>query len=243
MCCNRTLLAACCLLGPVGNAWADIDLLFDPATQTVPIGTVAEIDMVARSDDATTQHFAALEAILHWDPMAMDLLGVDDGPSGYPFLSSHFLPDPDGINDDLHDGDALFTALAPAGQEAPVPPEGLIVTRLRFQALARTPGTVVCFLSSLGQRAVTRLRRLDLTNVTGDISATGTVTIVVCGTGDGDGDNDVDLADFAEFQRCFTGGGEEGEPVCQCLFDVEPDQDVDLDDFEEFAQGLSGPSP
>ena len=118
------------------------------------------------------------------------------------------------------------------------------MTTLQFQALAETEVTEVYFLAEWPSGdAVTRVRRLDLTDVTGDISATSAVTVVTCGTADADADEDVDLADFAAFQRCFSSEGATAEALCQCLFDSEPDGDVDLADFQGFAQGLSGPLP
>ena len=102
---------------------------------------------------------------------------MDDSTAEYPFLSEHFLPDPDGLNTDLHDGDALFVALAPGGQEASAPPEGMVVTTFLFEALLETPGTDVLFDDVHGQ-ALTRVRRLNLDDVTGDFSPIATVVIV-----------------------------------------------------------------
>ncbi len=245
----RTLIRPC-LLAALGGAlvalptaFGDlVDLSFDPDAQTVLVDDLVEIDLIASSSGDTTQLFAALEAILHWDPAYLDLVGVDDSGAGYDFLDAHFLPDPDGINDDLHDGDALFVALAPGGEEAPAPPGGLIVTTLLFQALTDTEATIVDLLPSLGMYGVTRIRRLDLSDVTGDISGTATVTILACGTGDADEDGDVDLVDMASFQRCFTGAsGGPPDPICGCRFDFEPDMDIDFADFEELVDRVSGP--
>jgi hypothetical protein len=222
-------------------AAADIDLIWSPAEQTVGLDDTVELDLIAVSDDASTQYFAALDAIILWDPAHLDLIGVDDAHAGYPFVSSHFLPDPDGLNTNLHDGDALFTALAPGGQEAPVPPEGLVITRFEFTAVGHTPGTEVRFAETMSSYARTRLRQLDLSDVTGDISATGWVKIVTCRTGDSDQDDDVDLEDFGNFQKCFTGDGIEATPECQCYFDFDQDLDVDLGDYWEFEQRLMGP--
>ncbi|MFH0981214.1 MAG: proprotein convertase P-domain-containing protein [Planctomycetota bacterium] len=61
------------------------------------------------------------------------------------------------------------------------------------------------------------------------------------GDGDFNGDGATDLADFAAFQRCFT-GSDAGPlpPGCQVLnFDC--DRDVDLEDFSEFIDNVTGP--
>ncbi|MBN1513142.1 MAG: right-handed parallel beta-helix repeat-containing protein, partial [Phycisphaerae bacterium] len=66
----------------------------------------------------------------------------------------------------------------------------------------------------------------------------------VIGAADFDADGDVDLADFAQFARCF--GGPENPPASQCEVDadLDNDDDVDADDFVIFEQNLaaSGPS-
>jgi hypothetical protein len=59
--------------------------------------------------------------------------------------------------------------------------------------------------------------------------------------GDYDRDGDADLADFAEVQSCFTGGGPTDVSACCRIFDFEPDEDVDLDDYTAFYVVLSGP--
>ena|GEM_PF-6692254 len=58
--------------------------------------------------------------------------------------------------------------------------------------------------------------------------------------GDFDGDLDVDLADYALFQRCFTGPGVAPTPECE-VCDLERNNDVDLDDYAIFVSNLTGP--
>jgi hypothetical protein len=59
--------------------------------------------------------------------------------------------------------------------------------------------------------------------------------------GDANRDLDVDLDDFAEAQRCFTGAGPGEVTPCCRIFDYEPDDDVDLDDMAALAAALTGP--
>jgi hypothetical protein len=60
---------------------------------------------------------------------------------------------------------------------------------------------------------------------------------------DGDGDCDVDVRDYAEFQRCFTGSSPPAPPsgACATVFDRDADDDIDGDDFALYAQALAGP--
>ena len=135
--------------------------------------------------------------------------------AGYPFLSEHFLPDPDGLNADLHDGDALFLALAPAGQEAPATPDGWIFSTLLFATLdAPAEAEVHLPAPTSALNAQTRVRRLDLTNVTGDISASAVIRVLPCATGDFDGDTDVDLADFARLSTMRRNSNKEHTRPC-----------------------------
>ncbi|MGD8453856.1 MAG: hypothetical protein PVJ57_18735 [Phycisphaerae bacterium] len=241
--CGLLLLATLGVAATAHMARGSVDLLFSPVTVTAPAGAVIEIDFIARSDDEGDQPFAAIEAILNWDPAYVDLLGVDSSSAGYPFgPTNHFMPDPDGINTDLHDGNALFIALAQPGEQAYAPPEGLVVTTFRFETLAATNASVIHLLPTLGAHGVTRVRRLDLTDVTGDISAATTVLILACGTGDADSDGDVDLVDFASFQTCFTGPGGESDTLCRCSFDLAADEAIDFADFDAFSMLITGPA-
>ena len=60
------------------------------------------------------------------------------------------------------------------------------------------------------------------------------VTGVPAIMGDYDHDGNVDLADFAWFQKCFSGEGPTDVSPCCRVFDAEADDDVDLDDFALF---------
>lgn len=61
------------------------------------------------------------------------------------------------------------------------------------------------------------------------------------GDGDFNGDANTDFADFAAFQRCFT-GSDVGPPPIGCqLFNFDCDWDVDLDDFAEFMNWFGAP--
>ncbi|UCF34571.1 MAG: hypothetical protein JSV78_04565, partial [Phycisphaerales bacterium] len=65
--------------------------------------------------------------------------------------------------------------------------------------------------------------------------------IALVGNGDHDDDGDVDLADFAAFQRCFS--GLDGGPLpAECdAGDFDADDVIDLTDFAKFKSVLVGP--
>jgi len=157
-----------------------VDLGWDPVSTTVGVGDVVQVRLLVASDGATGQPFSGLDTILDWDPALLELMGADNTGAGYSWFVSGFLPDPDGINLDLLDGDALFTALAQASKPAVAPAgSALVVTTFRFKALAPTPGTAIGFTPALGQFGLTRV--LDYYQpglvITGDISATLAVTV------------------------------------------------------------------
>lgn len=56
---------------------------------------------------------------------------------------------------------------------------------------------------------------------------------------DMDGDGDVDLADYAEFQGCFSGSGNAAPSGCEAA-DVDGDGDVDLIDLAAFVSSVTG---
>lgn len=212
--------AACVAMCPA-VVLAAVDLLLDPAVQTVSVDDVIEINLVAHSSDGTPQSITSIDAILDWDPAILELLGVDDSSAGHTLLISGFLSDPDGINDGIddppdgvpdNDGDAIYTALYPPADPASSAPD-LIVTTLQFRALAPSAGTVVSFLESLGSFGQTRVFGVGAQNdITGDISATASIEIVedLC-PADLNGDMVVDAFDLAQLLGAW--GANPGHPA------------------------------
>ncbi len=159
-----------------------VNMHFLPAAQVVNVGSVVSIDILLQADGGVAESVSALDAILDWDPLLLQLNGINNASAGYAWLAEGFLPDPDGINSNLTDGDAIYTALgqlaAPAF--APPAPGSLIVTTVEFTALAETPGTLVRFRPTLGTFGRTQTFAGFVPNSpnTGDISSEALVTIV-----------------------------------------------------------------
>lgn len=216
-------------------ATAQVDLLFDPASQTVSLDEedIVEIDLTAHSSDGSEQAITVVDAIITWDPELLELLGAIATPA---WFVSGFLSDPDNINEGIgdppegvpsNDGDALYTALAPPGTPAIAGEEDLVVTTLVFRALQTTPATLVSFIPNLGSFGHTRVLGEGIQNdITGDISATATVSIVQgcseeCPT-DVNGDLATGPFDLATLLGCW---GPIGPGSCQCL-DANNDGDI-----------------
>jgi len=85
---------------------------------------------------------------------------------------------------------------------------------------------------------------LRLTANDGEFAVSDDISIMIGIPGDFNGDFDVDQEDFAKFQLCLTGSGnEQTDPVClQALIDFDHDTDVDASDFSGFADCMSGPN-
>ncbi len=141
------------LLGGPSTAWGNVDLGFDPANQTVNVGDLVSVGLIASSDDDTSQSIYAMDVILDWDPTVLELIDhVDEGPidwlfSGFP---------PHKLNDTWLDGYALYEAItAVPGDPVYAPPEGLLVTVFRFMALAPTELTTISIPESVGEWTTT----------------------------------------------------------------------------------------
>jgi hypothetical protein len=134
-------------IAPLETPPVEVRLL--PAIQTVPTGCIAEVDVQLSS--SAPQLVAAVDVLLTWDPSRLQL--IQALPSDEGWLVAAFLGDPDGINDDVTDGQALFTALANPASGLSLPPDRNVATFL-FKAL--DSGTVA-LLPSLGAFGKTRV--------------------------------------------------------------------------------------
>ncbi|MBN2560438.1 MAG: hypothetical protein JXQ75_05860 [Phycisphaerae bacterium] len=165
---------------------------------------VLEVDLYAVSDDQTDQPVSSMDVILSWDPVALGLLGIDDTLTyPYQWYSSGFpSPDPFGLNDTWTDGNGLYTALGRLCFPpclAYATPEGLWVTRIRFEKLRVGIPTTVAILDTYPSDPVAH------TIVYGDEpgeDVTGTlghVELTPAAEGDLNADGAVDLNDIEAF--------------------------------------------
>ncbi len=171
-----------CLLFTVGSTAAVsesahaglVDLSLTPETSTADVSELVLIELVARTQEDPPATVAAIEAILDWDPAFLELVGIDDTNDAHPWLESGFMTDPDGINDDLTDGDALYTALSQLGTAADVPvATGWVVTTFVFRALAPTDATIISLVDTFGDFGQTRVLGFEPgQDLTGNIDST-----------------------------------------------------------------------
>lgn len=112
-----------------------VDLRLEPAAFEVPAGTQVTVELVASS--AQPEVLTAVDAILAWDPARLTLLS--GAPGDLPPFVAGFLPDPDGINVDVTDGEALWTALTPPTTPGVTPPDMVVA---RFDVLVLRSGCI-----------------------------------------------------------------------------------------------------
>ena len=158
----------------------DVDLALTPGSQIVTIGDTVEVQLFALASGTQNIDFAAIDALLDYDPNFLLLTGVDDTNATENWFASSFLPDPDGINNSIADGDAIYTALSAPGIPAVAPPAGTLVTTLQFVALQETLGTPVSFLPAMGVFGSTAVYSYHQAGVelTGDINSVAMVRVI-----------------------------------------------------------------
>jgi len=180
----QIVACAAVLSWAAGSAVADIDLEWRPLAQTVAVGDPLGVGLYAVSGDTQPQGFSSVQVILSWDPVYLELTGID--PTGaLPFFGSSFPPgDSFGINEAAPptDGDAMWVGLANLGQEVSATPDGSLLTTVTFEALAETPATPVALLVS-AQHAprppgYTKMLNLEGADVLGALESDAVITVV-----------------------------------------------------------------
>jgi hypothetical protein len=167
-------------LSALASAQGIADLAYSPSMLSASVGDVVEVQLTAHAASSTPANIGSLDALVQYDASKLTLLGSDQTAATYSWFITGFLPDPDGINTDIGDGEALFSALAqPALPATATAPTALVVTTLRFQAIAPSAGTVVSIgvmAGAFGDTMVTDFFVAGL-DITGDLSSTATVAI------------------------------------------------------------------
>ena len=151
------------LLEVVLASTMQVDLDLVPLVDSVLPGTIVDVALIASADGP--ESIVTVEAILQWDPSRLELIGATVGT--IPFFVEGFLPDPDGINTDLTDGDAVYTVLTPLGSSQPVPPDVLVAV---FHVKVLTSGCLA-LPADLGGLVTTRVLTFGQGDITGALSA------------------------------------------------------------------------
>ena len=138
-----------------------VDLPLSPTSQTALAGQIISVELHAVA--AVSEEITAVDAIIAWDPARLELLSATLGD--FPVFVNGFLPDPDGINDDITDGEALYTALAPPTTPAVAAPDLLVVT-FSFKVLTSACVSLTPAVGVFGKtRVIGTVPGVDITGV------------------------------------------------------------------------------
>ncbi len=147
----------------------NVDMTLTPSTQDVAIGCIAEVELVLSA--GAPVGVAAVDAILTWNPAELQLLQAVPSTAGW-FVTG-FLNDPDNINADLTDGDAIYTVLASPAAPPMLPPDVLVAT-FHFEVLADGAVSLPATLGAFGVTKVVGLTPGSI--ITGTLSAPASVS-------------------------------------------------------------------
>ena len=178
---NAVVLLALAAARPA--AVAAVNLVLRPGSVTVDVGEPVTVGLFAVSDDGTDQDFTGLDVVLTWDPVRLELMGVNnDGPHNWGFVFGFEWDEGgDRLNADcgpdsfcepytgvpFGDGDALFQAAS--FSPATATEEGILVGTLRFIARMPASTTQVVIVPSGGDRSTTRVLQPGAVDVTGEL--------------------------------------------------------------------------
>ena len=231
-----------------------IQLSLGTRPRSIDVGARFEIDLVVASAEPTWPYvsIAAMDVVITWDPVAIELLAVEDsGPYDWQLASPPETSLRDPLNDSFLDGDMRFTALARLGDPAVATPQGLKAATLQFVALAETTTSGIVIEPTFGESAVTRVFGADCANQILNTTLHST-SVSIIPPQDCEGAGVSDLREFFYLQSCYTGpvtSLSPGDPpaysedpgLCCAVFDRDDDGDVDDLDYAYFVGLMQGP--
>ncbi len=145
------------------------------------------VEVVATSDGRLTQRVAAVSVVLEWPSERLSFLRLeavaglspDQEPIGVDWMVAGFLPDPDGINDDLDDGISILTLLSPPDDPAIIQTRcGTVLATLVFELADKKDTPTVQIVGTTGEYGQTAVYLFDV--VGGDVSGSLTGVRISC---------------------------------------------------------------
>jgi len=160
---------------------AVVSLELRPAYQVVRSGDLVSVRLYAVSNEAAAP-ISAMDVAMSYDADHLHFSNITEPPASYDWLIDGFLwPSPDGINEDLSDGQMMHSAWGQMGIPAMATRTGLPVAALEFTADGPTCGAWIDIPSSIGSA---RTRVFDGTMPNVDIKgALGDTKILIAPPG------------------------------------------------------------
>jgi hypothetical protein len=213
-----------------------VNLEFRPVAEACATRSLA-LDLFAVSDTSVNQSISAMDVIIAWDPLVLQLIGIDNsGPYSYSWLFSGFTNDQglEGLNNTWLDGNALYTALAQLGTP-PVPawatPSGMLVARFKFRKLQVGVPVAPSMLPQYGVYAQT----VVYDGIVPGLVVTGLLngaTLLPRATGDTNCDHVVGFGDINPFVLALTNAAQWQAQYPGCSL---ANNDINCDGFVNFA--------
>lgn len=134
------------------SADAAIGLELRPSFQVANVGDTVSFGLYAVADGGVSQNLAAVQVVLGWNPTYLQMMSNSKSGAVTLLTSAFTSPDPHGLNESSlpQDGNALYLGFAGLGSPVTATPAGVLLTTLRFEALAPVAFTPVDLLVSGG---------------------------------------------------------------------------------------------
>ncbi|MFQ5494233.1 MAG: hypothetical protein ACE5EX_02535 [Phycisphaerae bacterium] len=167
---HTTVLLWLTLTAAASSAGAAVDLELRPTAPHGSLGSPIGMGLYAVLDGNGDSSFSVVDVVMTWDPLVLELTGVDaDGP--HPWFLFGFLSDEllDGLNADCgpatfcgsftgtpyNDGNAYFQAASISNAEATT--VGMLIATFTFNTLTSTFASPVTIEPALGATTVTQV--------------------------------------------------------------------------------------
>lgn len=144
--------------GTVSVGAAGVDIVLKPTFQVVHVGESANLGLYAISSNENDWPISGMDVVVLYDPVRLHFYNLTSMGAPYNWLRDGFFwPSPDNINDDLSDGQMMYTAWAQLGVPAVATKNGLLVTTFQFRAQVEGCGEYVAVAPAWGTSAATRV--------------------------------------------------------------------------------------
>ncbi len=176
------LILAVMLCGIFTSAQANVNLEWRSAVQIVHVGDQVNLGLYAVSDSGSNWKMSAMDVLVFNTPDYLSYLSLSSIGAPYNWLASGLLSGAsDKLNDNIYDGEVMYSAWAQLGVPALASSSGLLVTTFQFTAEAVTDETDVFIPATYGKYSRTAIYDGTVPNL--DVTGTrGTARVMIVPT-------------------------------------------------------------